>query len=293
MDVSEALLAYSQALHAKRRVIRRPAADVYAASKAALTDGGEVIPHPVYPDAAQHVVWDQSRGCLAPWFLLELGDPHFTADVRAAYERAWQPARSLERRLACRTGCPVCLEHRGRLWTAKMISEFQDAVRTWMLTLTYSPEVRYLRELEARKRFGEAAFDRLSRSERTVELVRECGEDLTKLVKLLRYQMSQNVGLRGKSPGLRYCAVAEAHKDGFPHFHLVLHETKPDVPLRKAVITAKWEHGHSVARLVDDVRGIAYVGKYLSKDALSRVRASVKYGGIYVPEVLERATPKF
>ena len=85
----------------------------------------------------------------------------------------------------------------------------------------------------------------------------------------------------------RFLMVAEAHDSsetseeyrGLPHYHVLLHECDPFLPVRKSVLDT-WPHGFSKWRLVnaDDLREVRYVCKYLGKDVRARVRASIKYG---------------
>lgn len=76
---------------------------------------------------------------------------------------------------------------------------------------------------------------------------------------------------------LRYLLVAEAHKSGAPHYHLLIHEAGL-APVRHAVLSRQWKLGFSKYNLVKDNRAAFYVTKYLAKSALARVRASQGYG---------------
>src|SRR3546814_2282418 len=46
---------------------------------------------------------------------------------------------------------------------------------------------------------------------------------------------------------LRYLLVVEPHDDGFPHFHILMHEQ--DSPVRKALLEEQWRSGFSHWRL--------------------------------------------
>src|SRR3546814_8298459 len=73
---------------------------------------------------------------------------------------------------------------------------------------------------------------------------------------------------------LRYLLVVEPHDDGFPHFHILMHEQ--DSPVRKALLEEQWRSGFSHWRLVknEDPRSVYYACKYLTKSHQTRVRAS-------------------
>ena len=70
--------------------------------------------------------------------------------------------------------------------------------------------------------------------------------------------------------------VAEAHKDGYPHIHLLVHEVFQPIPKRE--IERQWPYGFTKVKLVQDQAAANYVAKYLAKDMRTRVRASQHYG---------------
>jgi len=169
--------------------------------------------------------------------------------------------------------CDACLEYRRRLWTARAIAETRLSSRTWFVTLTYGPESRFLVKAAAEARVVRTRCEQwsmLTTDERFRHLVKVANEDVTKFLKRIR----KNSGAR-----LRYILVSEAHADGFPHFHLLIHEGD-NGSLSKRISTSAWTRGHSHMRLVDtgDAKATGYVCKYLSKSATTRVRASRKYG---------------
>lgn len=84
--------------------------------------------------------------------------------------------------------------------------------------------------------------------------------------------------VRKNGAPFRYLLVSEAHKDGFPHFHMLIHEAAS--PLTKRLLESNWRLGYSQFRLVNNAepRSAFYVCKYLAKSALTRVRASKRYG---------------
>lgn len=166
--------------------------------------------------------------------------------------------------------CDKCLEHRRRLWTARSIAEMRCSTRTWFGTLTVGPEHRvralYLAQLKARR--GEVDWTSLDEKERFGRVCAVLQPEVTRYLKRVR----KNAKAR-----FRYLLVTEAHKDGFPHFHVLLHEWND--PVRKVVLDGAWKLGFSQWRLSDrDPKQVTYVCKYLAKSALARIRASQEYG---------------
>jgi len=166
--------------------------------------------------------------------------------------------------------CEPCLKHRRRLWTARAVDEIAASNRTWFGTLTVAPAERFrLRVLAERKHLrasGENLHD-LTSDEQFRLVAAELNREATLWLKRLRKTQ----------PALRYLLVTEAHKSGDPHLHLLLHEGAQ--PVAKRSLEACWKLGYSNWRLVDQDRGAAvYVCKYLAKSALTRVRASIRYG---------------
>lgn len=99
------------------------------------------------------------------------------------------------------------------------------------------------------------------------------------LVKYLNQEIDRYLKrVRKSGAPFRYLLVSEAHKDGFPHFHLLVHEAA--LPLTKRLLESNWRLGYSQFRLVNnsDPRSAFYVCKYLAKSAQTRVRASKGYG---------------
>lgn len=168
--------------------------------------------------------------------------------------------------------CPECLKDRQRLWMARARQEFSTSVRTWLGTLTLSPESHYTALSRARwlsSRSGDE-FELLSEKQQYAYRHRAISPWLTLWLKRVR----KEVGSRS----FRYLLVAEAHKSGLPHFHVLIHEQRVDAPVRKRTLTDQWPHGFSKFKLCEDADGATYAAKYLSKDAMARVRASGAYG---------------
>lgn len=211
--------------------------------------------------AVRHAV--QRDVCTAPIELPAIGLPSGVLD------RGQSPlAITLEAR--CRK-CEACLAHRRRLWTARAVDEITASRRTWFGTLTVSPEnrvaLRYRAE-KARLRASREQLSSLGPDEQFRILAAQLSVEATKWLKRVRAQAGVP---------LRYLLVTEAHKSGDPHMHILLHETAD--PVTKRLLEAQWKYGFSHWRLVEqDRKAAVYVCKYLAKDALTRVRASSRYG---------------
>lgn len=178
-------------------------------------------------------------------------------------------------RTRCRK-CEECLKHRRRLWTARAMAETGNALRTWFGTMTVSPERRFqammLAERDLANALNPRRLDQLSSIEQLRELTAHLAPEVTRFLKRVRQQSKAS---------LRYLLVVEPHKDGFPHFHMVLHETSL-TPVSKRTLEDQWRYGFSSWRLVPagEMRQVIYVCKYLTKSAQTRVRASRHYGRI-------------
>lgn len=217
---------------------------------------------------------------------------------------AWQPVKRLGNLRNVKGGslwmhlwtrcrkCPACRKQRARLWRARCRSELGQAPRSWFVTYTFNEVHRYNARLLARKllldRSGEH-FEELTSNEQFMLLHEVVARELTLMIKRLRKN--------AKAP-LRYMLVAEAHKDGFPHYHGVIHELNPGT-LTERDIRAEWRGrglGFCEAKLVyDAAKGSAYLCKYLTKSSLARVRASQNYGQSFAHRHLDayEAVAKF
>lgn len=164
--------------------------------------------------------------------------------------------------------CENCRAHRQRLWAARAIDETKVASRTWFGTLTVNPHQRFKHLLAADLLKPSGVSSAKWPDLKFRILAANLGKEVTRMFKRLR-----------KGGGeFRYLLVTENHKDDFPHFHLLLHETGD--PITKRTLDANWPLGFCQWRLVDkaDAKAVGYVCKYLSKDARTRVRASIRYG---------------
>ena len=167
--------------------------------------------------------------------------------------------------------CPACLARRQAHWAYRAKSEIAVAPRTWFATLTATPDwqttFRYRAAIARDKRGVELYAEGPDEMFRAVS--GEFGREVTKWLKRVR----KNTGAR-----LRYILVAEAHKSGLPHMHLLIHEVHGSSELKWRQLHDEWKCGFSQFKLIEDSRAAWYVCKYLGKTALARVRASQFYG---------------
>jgi len=242
----------------------------------ALDKGGRIV-------AMTHVHWDVSGQCENPTSLWLEGRPEGRPDwglgspgrqrhyVFAADGFDRETPITVHMEVRCRR-CSKCLKQRQMLWQYRAKAEIAAAPRTWFGTMTLSPEHHWHVQQRATLRLsrGGTVFERLSSTEQFLERHKEISADVTKYIKRLRKESGAS---------LRYLLVVEAHKNGLPHYHMLIHEVAGSEAVRHATLRGQWPHGHSLWRLVsDDPKAAGYVCKYLSKAALARVRASCHYG---------------
>lgn len=219
--------------------------------------------------------WDASAGCEQPVYRLfkaRRRDPGFR-DERLVQPDEHMPQRYMDMYVSCRK-CPACLRKKAAHWRLRMIEELRrtDEVgaRTWRGTLTLNPYHRALAQMIARKKHSEEEIAAMSPERRTAILANAFQPYVTRYLKRVRAQTGA---------GLRYISVTEPHKDGTPHWHMLVHEVASETPIRHAALAQQWAHGFSNWKLVDSAGlASAYPAKYLSKYPSSRVRASVGYG---------------
>jgi hypothetical protein len=160
------------------------------------------------------------------------------------------------------------------------MAEIGRSDRSWFVTLTWRPEDRLKADYAADLRMVKAGIDKTPANIFPARL-----KALAPAVTLWLQRLRKGLCTEGESPvSFRYLLVWEAHRDGFPHAHLLLHE-RPGQTLTKRRVQREWKSGFSNCRLVvsqdpEDIhRSAAYVCKYIAKSMLSRVRASRSYGG--------------
>lgn len=176
---------------------------------------------------------------------------------------------TLEMEVRCRR-CDPCLRARAAKWRHRAIVEIDAATRTWFGTLTLRPEEHYRCVLLADRvlRRGGERFEDLSADDQFRRRHEVVSAEITKWLKRVRKE---------SGAPLRYCLVAEAHKNGLPHYHLLVHESAMDRPVTVRCLQNQWKLGFSAFKLADK-QAAFYVTKYLMKAAMNRVRASTRYG---------------
>lgn len=224
--------------------------------------------------------------CTNPYMIHAIGLPAATMAVPRYFEGKSNSKVPVSLESRCRK-CAACLAHRRRLWSARAADELKAAHRTWFVTLTVRPEDRFVTSMQASAiafRAGHGDWYAMSSENQFRYLVQVLNQEIDRFLKRVR-----------KAASFRYLLVSEAHKDGFPHFHMLIHEAA--LPLTKRLLESNWRLGHSQFRLVNsaDARSAYYVCKYLSKSAQTRVRASKRYGraaliGAVTDAVVEAAT---
>lgn len=178
----------------------------------------------------------------------------------------WMPARPAGDPVRARCGqCETCQELRRYRWKLRAGTEQGRHKRTWFATCTFGPQAR------------RAIFSAASMAEKNkpsgARLIRASGRYVTLMLKRAR--------ARGVS--LRYLFVAEEHKDGFPHWHGLIHTwqlgelaEEPDWDYQQ--ISACWPFGWMTLDSVTDIRAAGYVTKYITKAPVAKIRASRLYG---------------
>lgn len=184
----------------------------------------------------------------------------------------WGPSKRTTAYLSVRCRkCGPCLKQRGKVWATRAQLELVAATRSWFGTLTLRPHERFMARLKAdaylAKR-GVRWLD-LDASEQFKEIARVLRRDFQLFLKRVRKQSRARV---------RYVMTTEAHTDGFPHLHLILHEYEGRCT--KRLLEEQWQLGISHWRLVNalDHKVPWYVAKYLTKSILAKPVASLRYG---------------
>lgn len=182
------------------------------------------------------------------------------------------PPLFVEMATRCRK-CSWCLKQRASLWSARARQEIHHAARTWFGTLTLRPEehFRTLCVAETRALARGTAWAELSPAEQFRARHAVISEELTKWLKRIRKESGARV---------RYCLVAEAHKSGLPHYHILIHERWLGGTTGERTLRRQWKLGHSKFNLVENAGAAWYVAKYLAKASAARVRASARYGTV-------------
>lgn len=167
--------------------------------------------------------------------------------------------------------CPKCLRLKAMNWRNRAVAEFRSAGRTWFGTITLSPHAHQASLERARYRMHQQGIDyeTLPEMERWCLRYQEAARELTKYVKRLRKESGAKI---------RYLLVCEQHKNGLPHFHMLVHERAGTILHR--TLKDQWKYGFTYWKLLTDAKACGYVTKYLNKSAVARVRASALYGHV-------------
>lgn len=230
-------------------------------ARKALANGGQRL-------SITRVKWDISGDCELPYTREVCGRP--TERGRRSY--VWNDGMPIPYEVELHTRCHkcrTCLKARASLWRMRGEAEFDLATRAWFGTLTFRPERRYYYETKARYRASKSSvdFDALDPEKKFGRVHDEAKRAVTLWLKRVRFESGARI---------RYLLVAEAHKDGFPHFHILVFEHGVEVPYR--LLTRQWTEGFSKFNLAEDKKAVAYCCKYLTKSQLAKVRASVRFG---------------
>lgn len=156
--------------------------------------------------------------------------------------------------------CEGCKRLRQWAWTARSAHEQVFAKKTWFATLTYRPSDRSAIMQRASATWQESDGDPTKR------LITASGSYVSNFCKTLRKRGFE----------FRYIFVPELHRNGFPHWHGLIFDQTGQLDWRQ--LTTAWSAGFSVMRLVRDANALRYVTKYLCKDNIGRVRASINFG---------------
>lgn len=251
------------------------------------------------------VSWDISGNCLGRYWTDHQGELRRSKIVRTQYARAARgtpsgtPYAAVDLVVRCRK-CEGCLAHRAWCWRFKARRECAFANRTWFGTLTFDYQRHIKADMQALQRLRKEGrdFASLSDEEKFAERTRELGRDLTLWLKRLRQSLVDSAKRDGRSrppkSALRYIIITERvpakRKDGTPnmlagrpHFHALIHEMSPDHQITWRAMDDRWQWFSSF-KLVptkaskDAFKAVNYVTKYLTKEALTRVRVSFRYG---------------
>lgn len=232
------------------------------------------------------ITWNVAPKCLTPRYVEVRGRSarattldgqtlpgalHLNPIPRMGHVVNWDdPACTLEMYTKCRR-CPQCLRDRSLEWTYRAKRELEAAARTWFGTMTLSPEQHYLSTLRWEVAKAGRKWAELDAGEEFQARHEVIAKEITLWLKRVRKES----GAR-----LRYITVAEAHKSGLPHYHILVHEVSPRETVGERTLRRQWKLGHSKFKLVEGPAVAGYVAKYLTKSADARVRASVRYGKI-------------
>lgn len=183
--------------------------------------------------------------------------------------------------------CPNCLKVRSWEWARRARLECARWPNTLFGTLTLTPEWQLRASALASRRLLEDGIEPLAVDAGAFFKIKcaVIGEEITRYLKRCRKELG--------APA-RFLLVAEHHKSGDPHFHLLWHEVfRPTADQWDTYrcLVDQWQGqiiderptglGWAVWSGTDKSehsKQSRYLCKYLAKSSLARVRASVRYG---------------
>jgi len=218
--------------------------------------------------------------------------------------------------------CEWCKMMRASHWSHRARTEYDRASRTWLGTITLSPLNHVQLDAKVASRAHETGAAWLTDWSASDQFRARCevmGAMISVWIKRFRQAEVRRRRREARRhvfviPGkqtrsrsrftlgrfsvvpadFRYLLVAEMHKSGRPHFHILVHEEWPFELVRaneyyrtqkgavrvddRAMIRQKWQLGFTQFELCAEERQATYLCKYLAKDMLWRVRASTRYG---------------
>ena len=166
--------------------------------------------------------------CSDPVTILSTGRPLTKAGKSHVYGVGALPMILTEKEVRCRQ-CENCRKARAALWRIRAIGQIKHSdelgCRTWFGTLTLSAEQhsRVLMACQLHASRNGDDFDKFS-PERQFRARHECiSREITLYLKRLRSKSEAS---------FTFLLVAEEHKNGLPHYHMLIHEKDPAKPLR-------------------------------------------------------------
>lgn len=223
------------------------------------------------------IEWPCHGDCLNPWYTECYGRPRSYEGGDMTRPQKWfvvsggQIPLTVIVSTRCRK-CDKCRTARSNEWRFRAREELRRAARSWFGTLTLSPEAHHRMMSLARHHAATTAvpWNDLDYEERFRRIALTSLKEVTKYTKRVRKQ--------AKVP-LRFLTVTERHRSGLPHFHMLVHEVELK-PVTHKILSSQWDLGFEKWRLVphEDLNSARYITKYISKEATTRIRASLNYG---------------
>lgn len=231
----------------------------------------------------------------------------YEVEVFGRYDRKCRQATAIfvDVITRCRK-CPSCLKRKMRFWAGRAATEYEVTARTWLVTLTLRPEehYRFAAMLEGSARPSGLA----TATGRFHHLLREQAPAITAYLDRVRKRgRYRYLCVAERHEGKRGPAGANF---GNPHYHLLVHEMKAGALVHDdewaredgectkgckhksgrplihragdacdhAMIRKTWTLGFATAKVCVDSKSAVYVCKYVVKDPMARIRASLGYG---------------